>query len=85
MNKHDDKTHNQQAADRSVRRIKELMQQGLSQSEMVATLNAEGYRTIRLRPWSVTNLRQILWRIRHDLRSWYGLSSSRCGLQASQV
>lgn len=80
-----DKTHSQQAADRSVRRIKELMQQGLSQSEMVEILNQEGYQTIRLRPWSVTNLKQILWRIRHELRSWYGLSSSRCGLQASEV
>lgn len=84
MNKND-KTHDQQAADRSVRRIKELMQQGLSQSEMVETLNAEGYRTLRLHPWTVNNLRQILWRIRHDLRSWYGLASSRCGLQANQV
>lgn len=82
---HDDKTHDQRAADRSVRRIKELMQQGLSQGEMVETLNAEGYQTIRLRPWTVTNLRQILWRIRHELKSWYALSSSRCGLQASQV
>jgi len=83
--KNDEKNHDQRAADRSVRRIKELMQQGLSQSEMVETLNAEGYRTIRNCPWSVTNLKQVLWRIRHELRSWYGLASSRCGLQASQV
>lgn len=85
MNNDNDKTHDQRAADRSIRRIKELLQQGLSQQEMCDTLNGEGYRTIKLRLWNPNNLKQVLWRIRHELKSWYGLSSSRCGLQASQV
>jgi hypothetical protein len=80
-----DNTHSQKDADRSIRRIKEMIAQGLSQNEMVETLNQEGYRTIRLRLWNTNNLRQVLFKIRHELRSWYGLASSRCGLQASQV
>lgn len=83
--KNNDNTHSQKDADRSIRRIKEMMMQGLSQTEMVETLNSEGYKTIRLRAWNVNNLRQVLFRIRHELKSWYGLASSRCGLQASQV
>lgn len=83
--KDDYKAHDQKAADRSIRRIKEMVQQGLSQDEMIELLNQEGYRTIRLRAWNKNNLRQVLFRIRHSLKSWYGLSSSRCGLQASQV
>lgn len=80
-----DTTHSQKDADRSIRRIKQMLTEGLSQDEMVKTLNEEGYRTIRLRLWNTNNLRQVLFRIRHELKSWYGLASSRCGLQASQV
>jgi len=83
--KNNDNTHSQKDADRSVRRIKEMIMQGLSQTEMVETLNSEGYRTIRLRAWNVNNLRQVLFKIRHELKSWYGLASSRCGLPASQA
>ena len=85
MKNQNEKTHDQRAADRSIRRIKEMMAQGMSQDEMVKILNEEGYKTLRLRQWNTNNLRQILFRIRHSLKSWYGLSSSRCGLQASQA
>lgn len=78
-------TQSQKDADRSVLRIKEMMAQGLSQTEMVETLNSEGYKTIRVHAWNVNNLRQILFRIRYELKRWHGLASSRCGFQASQV
>lgn len=83
----DDKytAHSQRDADRSIRRIKEMIAQGISQAEIVETLNSEGYRTIRLRPWNVNNLRQVLFKIRHELKSWYGLSGTRCGLSSIQV
>lgn len=80
-----DSLHDQKAADRSIRRIKEMIQLGMSQQEMIETLNAENYRTIRQKPWSMTNLRQVLWRLRHSLKSWYGLSGARCGLDTSAV
>lgn len=72
--------HSQKDADRSIRRIKELMQMGVSQAEMVEILRDEGYRTIRLKEWTLTNLKQCLWKLRWDLKSWYGLAADRCGL-----
>lgn len=77
--------HSQKDADRSIKRIKEMLSQGMSQAEMVETLNEEGYRTIRLCKWNVNNLRQVLFKIRHELKSWYGLARQRCGLQPEQV
>lgn len=73
-------THDQAASDRSVRRIKQLLLDGMSQAEMVETLNREGYKTIRLQSWSVTNLKQVLFRLRHELKTWYGLSARRANL-----
>ena len=74
------KTHSQAASDRSIRRIKELLETGMSQTEMVETLNLEGFTTLRLQAWNVNNLRQVIFRIRHSLRSWYCLSSRRANL-----
>lgn len=74
-------THDQKAADRSVRRIKQLLTIGeMSQAEMVEILNDEGYLTLRLKPWTAVNLRQVIWKIRHQDRSWYLLSQRRAGL-----
>lgn len=71
----------QSAADRSIRRIKQLMLEGeMTQAEMVNTLNEEGYLTIRLKPWTNSNIRQVIWKLRHQEKSWYGLSSRRAGL-----
>ena len=75
------KIHNQREADRSIRRIKELLEEGLSQNEIVATLNNEGFRTIREQLWSIVNLKQVLFRLRHSQKSWYALSQKRAGLQ----
>lgn len=79
------KTLNQAAADRSIRRIKQLLDEGMSQAEMCETLNREGYKTIRNLPWNALNLRQIIWKIRHQERSWYGLSAKRAGLALAAV
>lgn len=78
MTKH---TLDQKASDRSIRRIKELLEQDYTQNEIVDTLNREGFLTIRRKEWTITNLRQVLFRIRHELKSWYGLSSRRANFK----
>ena len=70
----------QAASDRSISRIKSLLLEGVSHGEMCEILNNEGYTTIRMQPWSVNNLRQVIFRIRHSLKSWYCLSSRRANL-----
>lgn len=70
----------QAASDRSIKRIKELLQDGMLQAEIVETLNSEGYKTIRLQLWNVNNLRQVIFKIRHAVKSWYCLSSRRAQL-----
>lgn len=72
-------TLDQKASDRSIRRIKELMEQEITQVEMVEILNNEGFTTIRRLPWTIENLRQVLYRLRHKAKTWYGLSSKRAG------
>ena len=74
------KQHNQVDADRSIKRIKSLLLEELSQAEMVETLNRENYKTLRGLPWTVQNLRVVLHRLRHELATWYGLSQRRAGL-----
>jgi len=76
-----DSIHDQKAADQSIARIKELIQQGVSQHEMVEILNREGYTTLRQKQWTWVNIRQVLWRLRSSADSWYKLSSKRCGLE----
>lgn len=76
---------NQEAADRSIRRIKSLLQEDLTQTEMVLTLNREGYRTIRGKPWTLQNLRVVLHRLRHEQKSWYGLSQARAKLSTEML
>ena len=75
------KQHNQADADRSIKRIKSLMGEQISQTEMVETLNREHYKTLRGLPWTVQNLRVVLHRLRHELATWYGLSQRRAGLK----
>lgn len=71
------KTLDQRASDRSIRRIKELVEQEMTQAEIVEILNNEGFTTIRRQVWTLTNLRQVLHRLRHQAKSWYALSSRR--------
>lgn len=74
------KQHNQAAADSSIKRIKSLLGEGISQAEMVETLNRENYKTLRGASWTVQNLRVVLHRMRHELATWYGLSRKRANL-----
>jgi len=78
-------THDQAASDRSIRRIRQLMDEGISQIEMVDILNEENYRTIRGKAWTITNLKQVLFRLRHELKTWYGLSAKRAGLSVETL
>lgn len=74
-------TQNQVDADRSIKRIKSLLAEELTQGEMVETLDREGYRTIRGCKWTVNNLRVVLHRLRRELATWYGLSCKRANLR----
>jgi hypothetical protein len=71
---------NQAASDRSIKRIKQLLEEEMSYAEMAATLNAENYTTIKNLPWTALNLRQVVFVLRHKEKSWYGLSARRAGL-----
>lgn len=80
MSKLDTTVLSQRDGDRSVRRIKELLQQGCSYAEICETLNFEGYKTLRLKEWSSVSIRQLIYKLRHQLNTWYGLSARRAGL-----
>lgn len=69
----------QQAADKSIKRIKSLLQDepSLSYIELADILNGEGYTTIRQLPWNANNLRQVVFKLRKELNSWYGLAAAR--------
>lgn len=85
MNKPTTKELDQQASDRSIKRIKSLLLEGMSYLEMAATLNQEGYETIKNLPWTALNLRQVVFKLRHEERTWYGLSAKRAGLTIDAV
>lgn len=70
----------QRSGDKSIKRLKSLLAEGLSQNEIVEILNEEGYLTLRLKAWTRLNLRQVIYKLRHDLRTWYGLAANRAGL-----
>ena len=74
------KTLDQSAADKAIRRIKTLLAEGCTYKEIIDTLNAEGYKTIKGKQWQVTNLKVLLFRLRHKWASFYGLSQRRAGL-----
>lgn len=69
--------HNQEFADRSIRRIKQLIIEGLTYQAIADVLNSEGLKTLRGRLWSAVNLRQVVHALRIERRSWYGLSARR--------
>lgn len=74
------KVLSQRDGDRSVKRIKQLMAEGISYNEMAEILNDEGYFTLRLKNWTSLSIRQLVFKLKHDIRSWYGLSARRAGL-----
>jgi hypothetical protein len=75
---------NQVASDRSISRIKELLDEGVLQADIVRALNEEGFTTIREQPWSEVNLRQVLWKLRWRESTWYGLSARRAGFDIAK-
>jgi hypothetical protein len=77
--------HNQEWADRSVRRIKQLLLEGLTYQAICDILNSEELRTIRGKEWNAANLRQLVHALRIERNSWYGLSATRANLDIQQV
>lgn len=80
MNKVDTKVLSQKDGDRSVKRIRQLMAENISYNEMAEILTEEGYKTLRLKDWTSLSIRQLVFKLKHDIRSWYGLSARRAGL-----
>lgn len=78
-------TLKQVEADKSIRRLKSLLGEEMSQQEMVDTLNAEGYRTVSGKRWTIQNLRVVLHRLRHEQKTWYGLSQARANLPTEML
>lgn len=83
----DTKVLSQRAGDRSLKRIQSLLEAepGISQAEVVEILNEEGYLTLRLKKWTTVSLRQVIFKLRHQLKSFYGLSARRAGLVIDQL
>lgn len=76
----DIKPLNQKAADKAIMRIKSLLPEDLTYVEMCDILNEEGYRTIRNCEWTPINLRVVIYRLRHELASYYAVSAQRARL-----
>lgn len=77
--------HNQVDADKSVRRIKQLLIEGLTYQAIADVLNAEGLKTLRGKSWTAVNLRQLVHALRIERPSWYGLSATRANLKIQEV
>ena len=77
--------HNQADADRSIRRLKQLLIEGLTYQAIADTLNAENLKTIRGKEWTAVNIRQVVHALRIERPSWYGLSADRANLNIQQV
>lgn len=79
----DQKALDQAQADRAIRRIKSLVDEGCRYAEICQILRQEGYKTIRGQDWTVNNLRILVFRLRHKVRSYYAISQRRTGFLAS--
>ena len=75
----------QAKADRAIRRIKSLVNEGCRYGEICEILRQEGYRTIKGQEWTVNNLRILIFRLRHKVRSFYAISQKRTGLQCKST
>ena len=69
--------HNQRDADRSIDRIRQLMEEGYTYQAVAEILNEENYKTVRGKPWTALNVRQIMFKLRSRPPSWYALSARR--------
>lgn len=73
--------HRQDFADRSVRRIKQLLIEGLTYQAIADTLNEEGLKTIRGKQWTNENVRQVICTLRKEKDSWYALAAQRANFK----
>lgn len=69
--------HNQRDADRSIDRIRQLVDEGYTYEAVAEILNAENYKTLRGKPWTALNIRQVMFKLRSKASSWYALSARR--------
>lgn len=83
MYRYEPKPLNQTEADLALWRIKGLIEEGCRYEEICQILKREGYKTIRGREWTVTNLRIMIFRLRHKVRSFYAVSQRRIGFVPS--
>lgn len=83
--KPDERTLDQAQADRAIRRIKALVEEGLSYRTICETLAQESYLTISGKPWTVQNLKILIYRLRHKASSFYAISQKRCGFQVEAL
>ena len=60
-------------------RLWSLHLEGINAPEIAATLNAEGYRTIRDSPFTQHLINLILYRFRNNIRSRYSVALRRAG------
>ena len=65
----------QHQADRSLVRIRQLVNDGYTYEAMAKVLSAEGYLTIQGKPWTAVNLRQLMFKLRAKSPSWYAVSA----------
>ena len=77
--------HNQANADKSIRRLKQLMLEGLTYEAIAQVLNEEGLRTLRGKEWTAVNIRQVVHALRIDRKSWYHLSADRANLNIHEI
>ena len=67
-------------ADRSLWRIKNLLDEGYTYREICQTLNDDGILTIKGKAWSPQNLKILIFRLRHKASSYYARSQKKAGL-----
>ena len=65
----------QREADRSLVRIRQLVNDGYTYEAMAKMLSTEGYLTIQGKSWTAVNLRQLIFKLRAKSPSWYALSA----------
>lgn len=76
----DEKSLNMVEADRSLWRIRMLLEDGLTYKQICQVLNDEKILTIKGRPWSPQNLKILIFRLRHKASSFYARSQRKAGL-----
>jgi hypothetical protein len=77
--------HNQRDADRSIARIRQLVEIGYTYEAIAEILNDENYRTLRGKPWTALNVRQVIFKLRANSASWYALSARRANFSPAAV